>query len=337
MTFDDEKLATDLMTKTALPLLATQQRTLADVVTCEGIGVHSGRPVTLRLCPAPVNTGIIFRRTDIEGSSELRNIKAIFSNVTETKLCTTIANDAGTSVATIEHLMAALAGLGIDNAYVDINAAELPIMDGSSEPFVFMIECAGILLQTLPRPIIQILKSITVEDGKAKATLSPAKAFSIDCKIDFESGAIGKQACSFQLVPGAFKAVLSRARTFGLLQEVEHLRSMGLARGGSLDNAIVIDRDKVVNPEGLRFADEFARHKTLDALGDLYLAGAQILGHYEGVRPSHALNNRLLRALFADPSAFRQIGPSAATTLKTVDHLSQGNAADSLAYSPAAS
>ncbi|HYE01036.1 MAG TPA: UDP-3-O-acyl-N-acetylglucosamine deacetylase, partial [Alphaproteobacteria bacterium] len=208
-------------------------------------------------------------------------------------------------VSTIEHLMAALAGCGVDNAVVTVDAPEVPIMDGSSAPFVFLIECAGMAAQDEPRQVIEVLKRVEVRDGDRIASLAPSRDFRLSFEIDFASGAVRRQAWELRLRDGAFKSELARARTFGFLHEVEHLRSIGLAQGGSLDNAIVISGDRVLNEGGLRFRDEFVRHKILDAVGDLYCAGAPIRGHYHGHKAGHGITNLLLRALFADESAWR--------------------------------
>ncbi len=284
-----------------------RQRTLKTSINCTGIGLHSGAKIVMRLRPAPANTGIVFRRTDIAGGGAL--IPALWSNVSDTRLNTCIADSAGASVHTIEHLMAALAGVGIDNALIDINGAEVPVMDGSAAPFLFLIECAGIVEQAAPRRAIKILKRITIQDGDKVAMLLPDDEFSLRVEIDFPSAAIRRQECFLPMNGGAFKAEISRARTFGFEQEVAAMRAAGLGKGGTLDNAVVIasDGEKILNEDGLRYEDEFVRHKTLDALGDLSLAGAPILGHFHGVRCGHGLNNRLLRELFADQSAWTMV------------------------------
>jgi UDP-3-O-[3-hydroxymyristoyl] N-acetylglucosamine deacetylase len=256
----------------------------------------------LTIGPAAVDSGIRFKRVDPAGMGAV--IPARWDHVVDTRLCTVIGNGDGVVVSTVEHLMAAFAGLGIDNAMIEIDGPEVPIMDGSAEAFVFLIECAGIVEQTAPRKRIRILKSISVGDERANATLVPAPFASLDFALDFPNPAIGKQEKSVRLAEDAFKRELSRARTFGFAEEVELLRKAGLARGGSLDNAIVIGADRVLNREGLRYGDEFVRHKLLDAMGDLYLAGAAIEGRFLGARSGHALNNQLLRALFDDPDAW---------------------------------
>jgi len=277
------------------------QRTLKNAISCSGIGLHSGVKVSMTLHPAPVNSGIVFRRTDIVGGQA--EIAADWRNVVPSQLCTEIANHDGVAIKTIEHLMAAFAGLGIDNALVEINGPEVPIMDGSAAPFVFLIECAGTIEQSEPRRAIVVRKPITVTDAGKSATLSPALGFTVDLEIDFANTVIDRQEFAFDLMDGAFKADLARARTFGFEDEISQMRKIGLLPGGSLDNAIVVSGAKVLNQDGLRYGDEFVRHKVLDCVGDLYLAGGPLVGRFEGLRTGHRLNNRLLIALFADPSA----------------------------------
>ncbi|WP_119677842.1 UDP-3-O-acyl-N-acetylglucosamine deacetylase [Indioceanicola profundi] len=281
----------------------TRQRTLKAPINCTGIGLHSGSRVRMTLRPAPVDTGIVFIRTDLP--VERATVPARWDLVSDTRLCTVISNEGKAAVGTVEHLMAALRAAEIDNLYVELDAPEVPIMDGSSAPFVFLIECAGIVAQPASRRVIRVLKDVRVEDGEKLAALSPAPVSSFHVEIDFASNAIRRQQGSLVLSEGAFKSEVSRARTFGFLHEVEAMRQAGLARGGSLDNAVIINGDRVMNEGGLRYADEFVRHKILDAVGDLYMAGHQILGRFQGVRPGHAMNNRLLRALFADATAWR--------------------------------
>lgn len=278
------------------------QQTLAYDVSCMGVGLHSGASVTLTLKPAQANSGIVFVRTDLtDGENE---IPADYRNVCDTLLCTKIANEHGASVGTIEHLMAALSAMGVDNALVEIDGPEVPIMDGSSAPFVFLIESVGLQQQGQPRRFIKVLKPVELEqDGKA-VSLVPADNFVIDFSIEFASEAIGQQQIKFDVIPSGFKNRYSKARTFGFLHEVEYLRSKGLARGGSLDNAVVVDGDRVLNETGLRYSDEFVRHKVLDAVGDLYLAGARLLGCFTADKAGHQLNNMILHSLLADESAW---------------------------------
>ena len=280
---------------------AVFQTTLNDEISCTGVGLHSGCEVRMTLCPAPANTGIQFRRTDLEIDDI---VSARFDNVVDTQLGTTVANEAGSRVLTIEHLLAAFAGCGIDNAIVELSAEEVPIMDGSAAPFVFLIECAGTKELGAPRKVLKIKRAVRVGDLSRFASLEPSNEFHVDLEIDFTSNAIGKQHHKVRLVNGAFKAELARARTFGFLKDVETLQAMGLARGGSLDNSIVIDGDLVMNQDGLRYGDEFVRHKLLDVVGDLATAGWAIEGHFTGSKTGHALNNELLQAVFADPDNY---------------------------------
>lgn len=289
------------------------QHTLKSAIHCTGIGLHGGAKVSMTLRPAAANSGISFLRTDLP--TVRAAVPARWDAVIDTKLCTVVANAQGASVGTVEHLMAALRGSGIDNAVIELDGPEVPIMDGSSAPFVFLIECAGIARQDARRRVIRVVKEVTVGDGQRHAGLSPANGSSFSFAIDFASAAVARQERYVRLVDGSFKNELARARTFGFLHEVDHLRQMGLARGGSLDNAVVIDGDRVMNEGGLRFADEFVRHKILDGIGDLYLAGAPIAGHFHGYRSGHALNNELLRALFADETAWTLTEATAAAEL----------------------
>ena len=251
----------------------------------------------MKLHPAKADSGIVFRRTD-KGNVE---IPAQWCNVVDSTLCTMIGAN-GITIGTIEHLMAAFAGLEIDNALVEIDGPEVPVMDGSAAPFVFLIECAGIAELSAPRTAIQVLKPVSVGEKGNSAALVPADGFRLSFAIDFASGAINRQELTYTLDTDDFKRDISRARTFGFLHEVDQMRANGLARGGSLDNAVVISGDRVLNKDGLRYRDEFVRHKVLDALGDLYLVGAPILGHFHGVRSGHAMNRKLIEALFADRS-----------------------------------
>jgi UDP-3-O-[3-hydroxymyristoyl] N-acetylglucosamine deacetylase len=276
------------------------QQTLKNAIHCSGVGLHSGAKIAMTLKPGTPDGGIVFRRRDLDGAPTVR---ASYLQAQETPLCTTIA-DGAVKVATIEHLMSALAACGIDNAEVDLDGPEVPIMDGSAAPFVFLVECAGIQVQEAPRRAIRILKTVEVADHGRYASLSPARSFRIDFEIDFDSDVVSRQAWSGGINRQQYKTDLARARTFGFLQEVDQLRQHGLARGGSLDNAVVIDGNGVMNEGGLRFEDEFVRHKVLDSIGDLYLAGAPILGRFTGHKTGHAMNLRLLQALFADDSAW---------------------------------
>lgn len=279
-----------------------RQKTLKRPIPCRGIGLHSGAAVEMTLHPVGADRGIRFHRTDVTDRDPW--IAARWDQVVDTRLCTVIGNEAGVTVGTIEHLMAALAGCEIDNAVIEIDAAEVPVMDGSSEPFVFLIECAGTVELNAPRRAIQVRKPVTVGDSRRGLTLSPADAFSVDFEIDFASPVVSHSTLDVRLVNGTFKREIAKARTFGFLEDAERLRAMGLALGGSLENTVVIDGDRVLNEEGLRFDDEFVRHKVLDCVGDLYLAGAPILGRVTATRSGHHTNNEALRALFADPTAY---------------------------------
>jgi len=276
------------------------QRTLKSSIHCNGVGLHSGEVIALSLHPAPTDTGIVFRRNG--KAKAVASIAARFDNVVDTRMCTRIENEQGVSIGTIEHLMAALHGCAVDNAIIEVSGSEVPIMDGSSEPFVFLIECAGIVDQDAPRRMVRIVRRVEVRNGDRVAVLEPADRFSAFVGIDFASTVIGCREISLDLTPSRFKTEIARARTFGFLEEIETLRSMGLARGGSLENAVVVDGDTVVNEEGLRYRDEFVRHKLLDCLGDLYLAGHPVIGHFHSIRAGHCINNELLRAVFSDPA-----------------------------------
>jgi len=279
------------------------QNTLNTPVICAGIGVHSGARARMVVKPASVNSGIRFRRTDLETKSD---ILARGDHVTEVQLGTTLTNADGASVATVEHFLAACAGMGLDNLLVEIDGPEVPIMDGSSAVFCELFHSAGVQQQTALRRRIRVLETIEVQDGVKWARLSPSSdnILTLKAKIEFETKAIGVQQMAMRLVPGIFAKDIAFARTFGFARDVETLKAMGLARGGSLDNAVVIDGDEIINPEGLRSDDEFIRHKLLDAVGDLMLAGAPIAGIYEARQPGHAMNNKLVRALLDHPQAW---------------------------------
>ena len=289
------------------------QTTLKNAINCTGIGLHSGRRVNMSLRPGAPGSGVVFERTDLEPNQRDVLVPARWDRVVDTQLGTTLGNADGVTVATVEHLMAAFAGCGIDNVRVELDGPEVPIMDGSSAPFVFLIECAGTVEQAARRRAIRIRKSVRIEDGEKSATLYPDEQFSVRFEIDFDSPAIDRTEGEFDIADGAFKRDIARARTFGFERDVQQLHKLGLARGGSLDNAVVVGNDhRILNEGGLRFDDEFVRHKVLDAVGDLYLAGAPILGAFEGVRSGHSLNNRLLRALMADETAWDYVDVAAA-------------------------
>jgi len=280
-----------------------RQHTLRQSIACTGHGLHSGAKVKLSLHPAPANHGIVFRRTDVPAAKA--DVPARWDSVADTRMCTTLANDFGTVVGTVEHLVAALAGYAVDNCLIEIDGPEVPIMDGSAEPFAFLIECVGLLEQDEPRKAIEVLRVIKHGDDRHYATLAPASGTNLSFEIDFENAVVARQRLAVNLRDATFRKELARARTFGFAHEVEQLRRMGLARGGSLDNAVVIAEDRILNREGLRFPDEFVRHKLLDAVGDLYLAGGPLIGRFHGHRAGHALNNQLLRALFANQANWR--------------------------------
>lgn len=279
------------------------QHTLSGPAVCAGVGVHSGQRVRIALRPAPVDSGVVFVRSDVTGCDN--RIPARAEAVSCTLLNTKISNAAGVSVSTIEHLMAALAALDVDNVIVEVDGPEVPIMDGSALPFVQLLDRAGRRTQEAPRRYIEVLAPVEVIDGTKRAALRPCDRFEVAFEIAFPSAVIGRQAVDLAITERSFRDQLASARTFGFVHEVEALRRMGLARGGSLDNAIVIDGDAILNPEPLRFRDEFVRHKALDAVGDLYVMGAPLIGRFETRYGGHALNNVLVRALMADRSAWR--------------------------------
>ena len=280
------------------------QHTLAGPAICAGVGLHSGERVRVSIRPAPAGSGIVFIRTDLDRDNR---VPVTAEAVTPTRLCTVIANDAGVTVATIEHLMAALAALEVDNAVIELDGPEVPIMDGSALPFVQLLDRAGRRRQEAERRFIEILEPIEVVDGDKTARLLPADNFEMAFEIAFPTKAIGRQRVDLVVTEDSFRDELADCRTFGFLADVQALREAGLARGGSLENAVVIDGDRILNPEGLRRPDEFVRHKALDAVGDLYVLGAPILGRFEGVYAGHALNNLLCRALLAQPRAWRLV------------------------------
>jgi UDP-3-O-[3-hydroxymyristoyl] N-acetylglucosamine deacetylase len=290
-------------------LSGTRQTTLKNHIRCSGIGLHTGARISMSMFPAEPDTGIVFRRNDIGGGNAL--IPARFENVCDTRLCTTLSNDAGVKISTVEHLMAALAGCAIDNAIIELNGPEVPIMDGSAEPFVFLIECAGAVEQDAPRRVVRIKRPVSVSDNNAEALLAPLaygqSGLTIDLNIDFKNATIGQQRLTVTVSSKSFKSDICRARTFGFLEDVEALRQNGLVKGGSLDNAVVISGNKVLNEDGLRFDDEFVRHKILDCIGDLYLAGKPVAGAFSGCRSGHELHNKLLRRLFAERDAWEVV------------------------------
>ena len=278
------------------------QHTIASPVSCAGVSLHTGDMVDMRILPAAEDTGIVFIRTDLDANNR---VPARYDAVVETTLGTTIANLHGVTVATIEHVMAALWGMGIDNAMIELNGPEVPIMDGSSEPFVFLLECAGRAAQRAPRRVIEVLRLVMVTEKNSTARLLPQEGFVLDITIEFPHALIARQQAQYDFSETTFKQALCRARTFGFARDVEKMRSMGLALGGSLHNAVVLADDGILNEGGLRYRDEFIRHKALDCVGDYFLAGGIIHGLVETTRPGHGINNALLRALFADPANYR--------------------------------
>jgi len=289
-----------------------RQRTLKNVIRATGVGLHTGEKVYLTLRPAAPDSGIIFRRVDLDEPVE---IPAIPENVGDTTLSTTLIKD-GVRISTVEHLLSAMAGLGIDNAYVDLNAAEVPIMDGSAGPFVFLIQSAGIEEQNAPKRFIRIKKPIKVEDGDKWVHFEPFDGFKVAFTIDFDHPAFkeGSQIAEVDFSTTSFVREVSRARTFGFMNQIEQLRANNLALGGSLDNAVVVDDYRVLNEDGLRYVDEFVKHKILDSIGDLYLLGHSLIGAFSGHKSGHALNNQLLRALLAEEDAWEEVIFEDATT-----------------------
>jgi UDP-3-O-[3-hydroxymyristoyl] N-acetylglucosamine deacetylase len=282
-----------------------KQRTLKNAIRATGVGLHTGRKVFMTLRPAADNTGIVFRRVDLDPAVD---VPADATIVGETMLGTTLIQD-GTKVATVEHLMSALAGLGIDNLYVDLSAPEVPIMDGSAAPFVFLLQSAGIAEQTSPKRFIRVRETVRVEEAGKWAEFRPYDGFKVNFKIEFEHPVFKThlQSTSIDFSTTSFLREVSRARTFGFMRDIEALRANRLALGGNIDNAIVLDDFRVLNEDGLRYEDEFVRHKILDAIGDLYLAGHGLLCEYTGFKSGHDLNNKLVRALLAQPESYEEV------------------------------
>jgi UDP-3-O-[3-hydroxymyristoyl] N-acetylglucosamine deacetylase len=279
-----------------------RQQTIAKSASLSGAGVHSGKPATLVVRPAAEGTGVRFVRTDVMDRDPA--ILALATMVSTTELGTNMTNAAGVSVATVEHFLAACSGLGVDNIIAELDGPELPILDGSSRPFVDLLMQAGVAEQGAPRRVLKILKAVEVTHGDKFARLSPGNGFEMRVAIDFQSKAIGRQEIRFAMTPGAFARDVAWARTFGFAHQAEQLHATGKGLGASMDNTIVVEGDAILNPGGLQANDEFVRHKLLDVIGDLFLAGGRIEGLYEGEQPGHALNNRLLRAVFADEASF---------------------------------
>ena len=282
-----------------------EQRTLKNVIRATGVGLHTGEKVYLTLRPAPVDTGVVFRRIDLDVPVE---VPARADNVGDTRLSTSLEKD-GVKISTVEHLMSAFAGIGIDNAYVDLTAPEVPIMDGSAGPFVFLLQSAGIEEQSSAKKYIRIKKKLRLEDGDKWAQFQPLDGFKVSFTIDFDHPVIKNavQVATVDFSTTSFVKEVSRARTFGFMHDLEALRNAGLARGGSLDNAIVMDNYHILNEDGLRYEDEFVKHKVLDAIGDLYLLGHPLIGEFSAYKSGHELNNRLLRKLINDKSAYEVV------------------------------
>jgi UDP-3-O-[3-hydroxymyristoyl] N-acetylglucosamine deacetylase len=282
-----------------------RQRTLKNVIRATGVGLHTGEKVYLTLRPAAPDTGVVFRRVDLPEPVE---IPACPKNVGDTRLSTTLVKG-DVRIATVEHLLSAFAGLGVDNAYVDVSAAEVPIMDGSAGPFVFLIQSAGVEEQNRPKRFVRIKRRVAVEDGDKYAIFEPYDGFKVEFAIDFDHPAFSSRSntATIDLSATSFVKEVSRARTFGFLRDIEALRQQNLALGGSMDNAVVVDEYRILNEEGLRYEDEFVKHKILDAIGDLYLLGHSLVGSFRGYKSGHALNNRLLRALMEDRSSWEEV------------------------------
>ena len=282
-----------------------KQRTLKNSIRATGVGLHTGRKVLMALRPGPANSGIVFRRTDLD---EPADIHATAENVGETTLGTTLIQG-DVKVSTIEHLLSAFAGLGIDNSVVELSSSEVPIMDGSAGPFVFLLQSAGLEEQNAAKKFVRILKRVKVEDGDKWARFDPYDGFKVNFEIEFDHPVFKRrsQVASMDFSTTTFLREVSRARTFGFMRDLEYMRSRNLALGGNLDNAIVLDEYRILNEDGLRYEDEFVKHKILDAIGDLYLLGHSLIGEFSGYKSGHALNNRLLRTLIADPSAWEEV------------------------------
>jgi UDP-3-O-[3-hydroxymyristoyl] N-acetylglucosamine deacetylase len=302
-----------------------KQRTLKSSVRATGVGLHTGEKVAMTLRPAQPNTGIVFRRIDLARPVDIR---ALAGNVSDARLCSTVEQD-GAKVATVEHLMSAFAGLGVDNAYVDLNGGEVPIMDGSAGPFVFLIQSTGIEEQPAPKKFLRMRRAVEIRDGDKWARLDPFEGYKLTFSIEFEHPVLERsaQSATVDFAETSYVREVARARTFGFMQDVEALRSGGLALGGSLENAIVMDEYRVLNVDGLRYADEFVRHKVLDAIGDLYLIGHPIVGAFSAHKSGHALNNQLVRKVLAQRDAWEFIA---------YEHLEQAPAALTRLFAPAA-
>ena len=297
--------------------IGARQTTLAREVTVEGTGVHSGAPASVTLHPAPADAGLKFLVT--KRGRVAAEIAATYKAVKNLTLCTVIGDEAGVTVSTVEHLLSALRGLSVDNCYIEIDSREVPIMDGSAAPFVEAIDTVGIRELSAPRKFIRVLKPVRVTEGESFGEVTPHTSFHLDVEIDFPSPVIGRQRLSLDLNPGAYRNEIARARTFGFMRDVERLWKSGLALGASLENTVAIGDDRVINAEGLRYSQEFVRHKLLDAIGDLTLAGLPLLGAYRSVRGGHRLNAMVLQALFADADAWTLVEAPRVRELGTID------------------
>jgi len=306
-----------------------KQTTLRDDATVKGIGVHSGQPATLTLRPAEAGTGIVFIRTGLDGAP--REVRADVRAVTATEFATVIGDTGGPICSTAEHVLAALSALGVDNAIIEIDGPEVPIMDGSADAFVQAIDRAGIVTLDAPRQYIKVLRPVRVASADSLGELRPnARGFRVEVEIDFDHPLVGHQSCGIDVTPASFRRELARARTFGFMKDVSKLWSAGYALGATFENTLVISDERVLNPDGVRFADEFVRHKALDAIGDLALAGAPLLATYRSVRGGHKLNHAVLSALMADPAAWTLVSAPAAAPRR------RGSAERAPALAPAA-
>jgi UDP-3-O-[3-hydroxymyristoyl] N-acetylglucosamine deacetylase len=313
--------------------MRSRQTTLKDHVSVSGIGVHSASPVTMTFHPADANTGIVFARTDEQGRE--REVRADFRSVTATELATVLGDQSGAVCGTAEHVLAALRGLGIDNVLVELDGPEAPIMDGSAAAFVAALDQVGVTELSAPRRYIEVRKPVRVAHGDAFGELQPfARGFHIDVEIEFHNPLIGRQSISTEIEPDNFRRELSRARTFGFMRDVAKLWNAGYALGASFENTLVVTENRVLNPEGLRYPDEFVRHKALDAVGDLALAGAPILGAYRSVRGGHKLNHAVLVALMSDPSAWAFVEAETASARRVRGHADVSTGLVAPAYGP---
>lgn len=292
------------------------QRTLKRPVTCTGIGLHSGKTVNMHLRPAEANTGIMFKRSDL---ADAPLIPADVHHVTDTRLCTTVG-EGDVHVSTVEHLLSAMAGMGVDNAVVEVDSPEVPIMDGSCAPFVFLIRNAGLVSQPEPRQYYRVAREVSISDGDKKISVAPADELEVSFTIEFNHPIIRRQTMNFSLDEANFDKEISRARTFGFLSDMAKLQKCNLALGGSLDNAVVVDNYQVLNEDGLRFPDEFVRHKVLDFIGDLALVGRPVVGSFRAFKSGHALNNQLFKKFLADPQACQLVTPRLDASAQTVDY-----------------